>query len=169
MRDTSPMLRTLASLFESLSAAGTPSASNAAAREHTLQLATAVLLIEVMRADGEISEQEERSVVQALCSRFTLTQEELADLVELAHDRSEHTHDLFSFTSKLNEALDAAEKVHVFELLWTVAWADGRADAHEEHLLRRVADLLHLRHADAIGAKLRAEAAARDPAMDNRG
>ncbi|MFO7324603.1 MAG: TerB family tellurite resistance protein [Pseudomonadota bacterium] len=156
------MLRALSNLFESLSPARAP--ADTAAREHALQLATAVLLIEVMRADGEVSEEEERSVLQALRSRFTLTDRELADLVELAHDRSENTHDLFSFTSKLNEALDAAEKAHVFELLWTVAWADGRADAHEEHLLRRVADLLHLRYADAIGAKLRAEAAAREAA-----
>jgi uncharacterized tellurite resistance protein B-like protein len=47
----------------------------------------------------------------------------------------------------------------VFELLWTVAYADGHADAHEAHLLRRIADLLHIRHGDAIAAKLRAERA----------
>lgn len=154
------MLRVLSNLFDSLSPARTPPGT--ADREHTLQLATAVLMVEVMRADGEVSEEEERSVMQALRSRFLLTEEELADLLALARDRSENTHDLFSFTSRRNEALDAAERVHVFELLWTVAWADGRADAHEEHLLRRVADLLHLRHAEAIGARLRAEAAARN-------
>ena len=150
------MLRILSNLFESLGPAG--STTPAADREHTLQLATAVLLIEVVRADGEVSDAEQRAVVEALRQRFDLTEEELADLFELAHQKSEQTHDLYSFTARLNRSLDEAERIHVFELLWTVAYADGHADAHETHLLRKLADLLHLRHADAIGARLRAEA-----------
>ncbi len=150
------MLRALSNLFNSLGPSTTPS-SGTPDREHTLQLATAVLLIEVMRADGGGSEAEQQAVLDALRRRFTLTADELADLFELAHDRSESTHDLYSFTAKLNQSLDEAERVHVFELLWTVAYADGHVDAHEMHLLRRLADLLHLRHADAIGARLRAE------------
>lgn len=157
-RDNSRMLRILSSLFDSLSPSGAATAANSD-REHTLQLATAVLLIEVVRADGEVSEQEQRAVFDALRQRFTLTEEELADLFELAHQKSEHTHDLYSFTARLNRSLDESERIHVFELLWTVAYADGHADAHETHLLRKLADLLHLRHADAIGARLRAEAA----------
>lgn len=85
------MLRVLSNLFDSLSPARTPPGT--ADREHTLQLATAVLMVEVMRADGEVSEEEERSVMQALRSRFTLSDQELADLVELAHDKSENTHE----------------------------------------------------------------------------
>ena len=59
---------------------------------------------------------------------------------------------------RLNELLDERERIHIFELLWKLAYANGEADAHEQHLLRKLADLLHLRHADAIGARLRAEA-----------
>lgn len=154
------MLRILSRLLDSLGPSGA-AAPAIADREHTLQLATAVLLIEVVRADGQIDPAEQDAVLAALRARFTLTEEELADLFELAHHRSEHTHDLYSFTARLNRALDEAERTHVFEMLWTVAYANGDADAHETHLLRRLADLLHLRHADAIGARLRAEAAAR--------
>lgn len=154
------MLRIFSNLFESLGPR-TPATTNQTEREHLLQVATAVLLIEVARADGEMDEAEERVVEQALRTRFALTDDELNDLLELAHHRSEHTHDLYSFTARLNTALDEAERIHVFEMLWTAAYADGHADAHETHLLRRLADLLHLRHADAIGAKLRAEAASR--------
>lgn len=152
------MLRLFNDLIDSLRAA--PSTTSPGDREHTLQLATAVLLIEVVRADGDISGIELTAATDALRSRFTLTQAELDELVELARHRSEHTHDLYSFTQRLNETLDEAERIHVFELLWRVAYADGHADAHETHLLRKLADLLHLRHADAIGAKLRAESAA---------
>jgi uncharacterized tellurite resistance protein B-like protein len=117
----------------------------------------------VVRADGEISGGERDAVMQALRTRFDLTTGEQAALFELAREKSEHTHDLYSFTAELNRSLDEAERVRVFEMLWTAAFADGRPDAHEAHLLRRLADLLHIRHADAIGAKLRAEAAPRAP------
>lgn len=153
------MLRLLNNLFESLQSPG--SAAPEAERAHTLELATAVLLIEVMRADGRIESAEREAVFTALRSRFTLSPAELDELFELAHDKSEHTHDLYGFTARLNQSLSDVERVRVFEMLWTVAYADGHADAHETHLLRRLADLLHLRHAEAIGAKLRAEQALR--------
>ncbi len=149
------MLRILTDLFDSLKPAQAP--VRLADREHTLQVVTAVLLIEVVRADGEIDDSERTAVLDSLGSRFSLTGQELTDLFELARHKSEHAHDLHSFTVLLNEQLGEAERIHVFELLWAVAYANGKADDHEAHLLRRLADLLHIRHQDAIGAKLRAE------------
>lgn len=128
-------------------------------RHDAEQLATAVLLIEVVRADGEIQGPELDAVIDTLRHRFSLSPTDLDALVELARHRSEHAHDLFSFTERLNEFLDATQRVRLFESLWKVAYADGKADAHETHLLRRVADLLHIKYADAVGARLRAEAA----------
>lgn len=157
------MLRILSDLFDSLKPSLAP--VDIADREHTLQLATAVLLIEVVRADGEIDDSEQRAVMEALGSRFSLTGQELADVFELARHKSEHAHDLHSFTERLNGQLGEAERIHVFELLWAVAYANGKADDHEAHLLRRLADLLHIRHQDAIGAKLRAERACAGPAV----
>jgi uncharacterized tellurite resistance protein B-like protein len=148
------MLRILTDLFNSLKPAQAPVGT--AGREHTLQLVTAVLLVEVVRADGEIDESEQRAVMEALGERFPLTGPELADLFELARHTSEHAHDLHSFTRQVNEQMGEAERIQVFEMLWGVAYANGRADDHEAHLLRRLADLLHIRHQDAIGAKLRA-------------
>jgi uncharacterized tellurite resistance protein B-like protein len=151
------MLQILTDLFDSLKPSAAPTTQK---REHTLQVATAVLLIEVVRADGQVSGIEQQAVMAALRAKFRLSDAELDALFELAHDKSEQTHDLYSFTARLNELLSEPERIHVFELLWDVAYADGHADAHETHLLRRLADLLHLRHADAVGAKLRAERAA---------
>lgn len=154
------MLRTLTNLFASLG--GSPATPEPSQRQHALQLATAVLMVEVVRADGQIDAVEREAVIAALRTRFELTPSELAELFEQARDKADHTHDLYTFTAQLNRSLDEAERVRVFGLLWEVAHADGRADGHEQHLLRRLADLLHIRYADAIGAKLRAEAASRE-------
>jgi len=154
------MLRIFTNLLESIDPSRRADTSGPAF-QHTLELATAVLLIEVVRADGHIADAEQEAVLNALRSRFQLSEDELVALVELAREKSDHTHDLFTFTERLNQSLDEHERIQIFELLWTTAYADGHADAHEAHLLRRLGDLLHLRHADVIGAKLRAEASLR--------
>jgi uncharacterized tellurite resistance protein B-like protein len=151
------MLRVLTDFFQSLQSPQT--SADGPEQRHTLELATGVLLIEVVRADGRLDDAEVQAVMDALRSKFALSAQDLAGLYELAHQRSEDAHDLYSFTERLNAAFDEPQRIRVFELLWTVAYADGHADAHEVHLLRRIADLLHIRHGDAIAAKLRAERA----------
>jgi len=160
------VLRTIADLFDALKPARRD--ADPATQEHALQLATAVLLVEVMRADAELRDTEKPAVLAALREKFALADDELARLYELAEARSIEAHDLHSFTARLNAAFDEPQRVRMLELLWRVAWADGHVDAHEDHLLRRLADLLHVRRADAIGAKLRAErdAGSVDPAQD---
>ena len=126
---------------------------------HRLQLATAVLLIEVMQSDSGASEIEVATVERLLKQRFNLTTDELAQLMALARSRQEAAHDLHAFTSQLHAAFDAAEKQRIVEMFWQVAYADGKLDDHEHHLMRKLGDLLHLGHAAFIGTKLRAAAA----------
>ena len=68
--------------------------------------------------------------------------------------------DFFQFTSRLNEALDTPAKVGVVEAMWRVAYADGKPDAYEMHVISRIAGLLEVTHGEYIGAKLRAKEAA---------
>ena len=77
----------------------------------------------------------------------------------MAHTTQRQATDLHAFTSALNERLDHTQKVQVLEAMWQVAYADGHLAAHENHVLWRVADLLHVPHGAYINAKLRAKAA----------
>jgi uncharacterized tellurite resistance protein B-like protein len=149
------VLKTLKDLLEALKPA-TPAAS-AAEQAHALQLATAVLLVEVMRADARDALAEKPAVLEALRTKFALADDELARLYEIAEKSSIEAHDLHSFTARINSAFDEPQKLRILEMLWQVAYADGHLDAHETHLMRRLADLLHVRQSDAVGAKLRAE------------
>ncbi len=149
------MLKTLKDLLEALKPAQ-PTAPPAA-QAHALQLATAVLLVEVMRADPEGALAEKPAVLGALREKFELADDELERLFELAEQRSIEAHDLHSFTARINAAFAEPQKLRILEMLWQVAYADGRLDAHETHLMRRLADLLHIRQSDAIIAKLRGE------------
>lgn len=151
------MLRTLKDLFDSV--VGPATARTAAPTPHALQLATAVLLVEVMRADTHFAAAERDAVLATLARTFDLAPDEQARLVELATTQAKLAHDLHSFTSVLNDRLDDAQKLGVVEAMWQVAYADGHLAAHEQHILWRVADLLHVPHGAYIHAKLRAQSA----------
>ncbi len=75
-------------------------------------------------------------------------------LVEEAERHIDQAHDLYQFTSQVNRAFDESGKVRLLEALWRVARADATVHRYEEHLIRRVADLLHVPHAGFISAKL---------------
>jgi uncharacterized tellurite resistance protein B-like protein len=148
------MLRSLKDLFDQLLP---PQGAPAANDPHRLQLATAVLLVEVMRADRTLGEAEHQAVLSALRREFTLGEDELERLVELAHETSRTATDFHAFTSALNERLSFEDKVRIVEAMWRVAYADGHLEAHEQHVLWRVADLLHVPHGAYIAAKMRAK------------
>ena len=127
--------------------------------EHTLQLATAVLLIEVMRSDAESTDQEQATILNILKERFHLADAEVAQLSELGQRTVKAANDLHQFTTLINRELELSEKVRIIEYMWQVAYADRQISAHENHLMRRMADLLHIPHGDNVAAKTRARPA----------
>jgi uncharacterized tellurite resistance protein B-like protein len=151
------MLRTLKDLFDSLSPKAAPTAAD---EEHALQLACAVLLVEVMHAEPDVQPAERQAVMAALRRKFPLAPDELERLVELADQRARGANDFFGFTSTLNDRFSHEQKVRIVEFMWQVAYADGDIDAHENHVISKVAGLLHVTHGEYIAAKLHAKQAA---------
>jgi uncharacterized tellurite resistance protein B-like protein len=151
------MLRALKDLFDSLSSGG--SSASPAEEEHKLQLATAVLLVEVMRADPEITDAEREAVLAGLRRKFTLAPDELDRLMELAEAKARTANDFFGFTSTLNDNFTHPQKVRMVEFMWQVAYADGAIEAAENHVISKIAGLLHVTHGEYIAAKLHAQQA----------
>jgi uncharacterized tellurite resistance protein B-like protein len=113
-----------------------------------------------MRADREFSDSERRTVGAVLRQRLALDDDAAATLLAAAVRSAKDATDLHSFTSALNERLSFEDKVQVIEAMWSVAYADGTLLPHEQHVLWRVADLLHVPQGAYINAKIRAKAAA---------
>jgi uncharacterized tellurite resistance protein B-like protein len=149
------MLRTLKELFDTLTAsAASPSPAE---REQALQLATAVLLVEVMHADNKMAPAERNTVVAALHQRFSLSDDEVTQLVALAEDTAKSAYDYQHFTASINEHFTQEQKIDMIEAMWQVAYADAHLDAHENHLISKIAGLLYVTHGDYIAAKMRAK------------
>lgn len=125
--------------------------------EHALRVATAVLLIEVTRADFRVNQAEQQHLRELLKQQFELTEEELDALIEQAESDADRLVSLQHITRQLNEHYDHAMKLRVIEMMWQIVFADGEMDHYEEHLMRQVADLLHVSHAEFIKARHKAE------------
>lgn len=118
------------------------------------RLAAAVLLLEVARADYDQQPAERAALRAGLIRDFGVAEATVDALLAQAEQRAKDSVSLFEFVQTLNATMDIERKRELLQLLWKVAYADGRIDAQEEHLLRRLADLLHLSHADFIRGKL---------------
>jgi uncharacterized tellurite resistance protein B-like protein len=120
------------------------------------RLAVAALMVEVLRADHETDDAERRQVIESIGRQLGLGESDGRELLELAERRVDASHDLYQFTSLVNRACSEEEKLRLVEQLWRVAGADSVIHKYEEHLIRRIADLLHVPHRAFIVAKLRA-------------
>lgn len=148
------MLDSLKRFFQDRVLAAAPSEAEDPTRR--LRLAAAVLLVEVMRADPEVREEERTVARTALQATFGLSIAETAELLRLAEAEADAAASLYEFTSLVDKGLSREEKKRIVEILWLVAFADAEKHPLEEHLIRRVAGLLHVPHPDFIDAKIRA-------------
>lgn len=153
------MLRALKDIFDNFASQGNEQSS--AQLDHALQLASAVLLVEVMRADSSMDAAERKTVVLALKNEFALSETELEQLVLLAQTQAKVIYDYQRFTGLLNDHFTQDRKIALVESMWKVAYADRELDAHEHHVISKVAGLLHVTHGQYIGAKMRARQASK--------
>jgi uncharacterized tellurite resistance protein B-like protein len=131
--------------------------------EHALQIATAALLLEMMRMDDQIKDEERAIIAQTLGTQFRLDDAQIATLMSLAEQEARQANDYYQFTSLINKCCTLEQKIQIIENLWRVAMADSHLDAHELHLMRKLADLLYIGHADYVAAKQRAREASNLP------
>lgn len=126
--------------------------------EEKLQIACAALLIEMMHMDERLEEQEQASIVNRLETLFSLSDEQTNALMALADQQRKAATDYFQFTHLINQTFSSAQKIGLIESLWRVAYADGELSLYEEHLVRKISDLLYVSHTDFIIAKNRVKA-----------
>ncbi|ETX09558.1 hypothetical protein MUS1_06910 [Marinomonas ushuaiensis DSM 15871] len=119
----------------------------------TYQKAVAALLMEVMLADHVIDEKEEGQVKD-----FLREVSELGDDIDVLYQEAktgvEHANDLYQFTKVINETATLEQKMLLLKALWRVAFVDGDLDAHEDHRIRRISELLFMPHSEFIQAKI---------------
>jgi len=120
-----------------------------------IPLAAAVLFLEVAHADGDFHPDEEALLGPLLKQHFSVAEESLDELLELAARTRANSCDLHQFTREINRAFTQPEKEKIIEAVWQLVYADGRLDCYEEALMRQLGSLIGLSHRQLIEAKLK--------------
>lgn len=140
-----------------LTPAGTPAS---VAGFQPVQVAAAALLVEVAGIDKDITEAERASLLASVGEKFGLAPEAARELTDLAFQEASDATDYYQFTAEINRLFSADQKIALIEHMWRAALSDGVLHDHEQHLVRKIADLIHVSHGDFIAAKLRARGTA---------
>ena len=88
---------------------------------------------------------------------FLIDEDEIDELINLAKENVQDSTSLYEFTRDINDNFDATERVKLIESMWKIAYADGNIDKYEEHIIRKVSNLIYVAHSDFINAKLSAK------------
>ena len=81
--------------------------------------------------------------------------EEAATLLAAAEKTCRDSVQLHPHTSAVAEQMTAEERIHFFEMMWEVAYADGVLDPEEDALIRRMVNLIHITDRDRVLARQR--------------
>ena len=125
-----------------------------AGREQALRMAVAVLLMEVARSEDGISEEERQTIHRIIEAQHAISPGQAREIIEVAERDAEQATSLHPFTRLIVDECSLEERTEVVRMLWEVSFADGHAGSHEQHLVRKVAGLLHVPHRDFIRMKL---------------
>jgi uncharacterized tellurite resistance protein B-like protein len=134
---------------------GVPTPEDQGRNDHEIQVATCAILLEMSNIDGVVSQEERDRIVSTLEKEHGLIHEEVKGLIYEADRQLKESVDLWQFTNLINQNYTEAERIRVVELIWEIAYTDGRLDQHEDYFVHKLANLLRLTHTQLIDAKLR--------------
>ncbi len=118
------------------------------------QVATAALLVEVAKADGDFSEDERKRIINLMKNDFDLDDECVNELLALSEQKVKDSISVYEFTSVINETFSQAEKIELLKNLWRIIYEDGKLDSHEDRLIKIIGSTMNIEHKDIIAAKL---------------
>ena len=120
----------------------------------SLNNACAALLVEIAFADKDFDETEKQALKQALIETYDISESEIQEIIEDAETTVDESTSLYGYTRIVNDEFGYEDKLNLLKNLWKVAYADGYLDKYEEHIIRKISDLIHISHSDYINIKL---------------
>tara|TARA_Y100000768_G_scaffold139175_1_gene103696 strand:- start:18 stop:470 length:453 start_codon:yes stop_codon:yes gene_type:complete len=116
-------------------------------------LAICILMIEVSRSDDNYDDVEKEKILSILKSKYELDETQLEIIMKIANQKNEDMISLYEWTTIINNTYQYDERVKILKSLWEVAHADNVIDKYEDYTIRKIADLIYVKHSDFIKAK----------------
>lgn len=105
------------------------------------------LFVEVSRVDYKIDEKEINFIIEILAKEFNFNLDLIKEKLNIVRT-SDRLIGYHPITKYLNENFDINFKKKVVLGLWKIAFINNDLDKYEDHLVRKVSDLLYINHSD---------------------
>ena len=119
-----------------------------------IQISTTALLLDIAKADEIIDENEIKIIKNILIDFFDISMDESETIINNAKQHLEESTDRYQFCKKINAEFDYEQKIQFILSIYKIAFIDNELHYLEEHLIKQIANLLHVEHRDLIESKL---------------
>lgn len=111
------------------------------------------LLLSVSFADNKIDQEEINIIKDIIIDFFKINQTEANIIINECIDLLNDATDLYEFGRTLNECFSYKNKVDFICCTFEVAYADKEIHYLENHIIKKIASILNVEHADIVKAK----------------
>ena len=119
-----------------------------------INLACAIILLEVSYSDFEIKDVEIEKILNFFETDLNLSKDKSTWLNNEAQKLHKDTNCLRKYIKLINDSYTKEEKLNLINIAWRIAKADNEIDKYEEHRIRKISELLYLNHSDFIKEKI---------------
>jgi uncharacterized tellurite resistance protein B-like protein len=128
-----------------------------------LEGGVAALLFEMTRMDGESNDAELGLARAALVDLLGVSEARARELVDAAGAARNRLTSYYDAVALVNRHFTPERKIALVEYLWRMAYLDHDLDWQEDHLARKLSDLLYVPHVQCMLARQRAREGGRGP------
>ncbi len=122
-----------------------------------LNEAIATLLIEAARVDNNTTEADIAEAKKSLKLLANINSEQADELIRKASLPKNRPTSYLPLTQTINQNLDYDQKCILIGAMWTIAHSDSHIDPHEDHIIRKISDLIYVSHRDFIDQKIKSQ------------
>ncbi len=133
--------------------------SNDSADKHIFdkELIGFALAYEVARSDGEIDKSELSIIKKNIADKSNELNFGAEEVLEKIEQHSNNQVSFHNFINDINNFFSIEEKHSLLKFLWETAYSDSVLTVDEERLIRRIADMLHIKDLKVLKFKYEAK------------
>ena len=140
-------------LFQKFFPSSSGSQDDNSSDDDQLQLATCILLIEVSKSDDDYDVDEQKKIKSLLQKKFEMSKDDIENIYALCDKEHDRMTSLFEWTDIINKECNYEQKCIIIGFMWDIAFIDSKIDKYEDLTIRKVSDLIHVKHKDFISLK----------------
>ena len=116
-------------------------------------MATCILLIEVSKSDDDFDIEEQDKIKDLVRQKFNIPQDKIDSIFMYCNKEHDSMTSLYDWTEVINKECSYEQKCMIIGYMWDIAFIDSKIDKYEDFTIRKVADLIYVKHKDFIALK----------------